>query len=192
MKKEKKKVTTKGVCYAYDKKRIDDNKVRILFNYTDPLFGETKSEISVLEYVARSYGESCIYLLTQLKQYDSYKHADYDHFYLPAMFCFRHCLELRLKVLYMRYTQESFDNNHTLNGLLQKVKEAGFQESIFDEPVNYIENIECKQDAFLRYIISTNFEYPEYIDIPLSDCDKIINWVNQILTSFSTVDINNS
>ena len=174
-----------GIQRCYRKKDMS-----IVFKFNDNIFNsETFSEITLLNFVAQSYADSCLTLLLRMEGYNIDASARENNFcstrYLPAMFCFRHYLELKLKCLYMVLTRQSFDFNHKLNMLLEEVKQKGFSNNVFDEPINYIENIENGDEAFFRYLISTKFDCVDEINIPMFEFKRIKNFIIDIEQAYN-------
>lgn len=178
-----------GISYCEDKMLID-----FRINY-DPLginVPESFSEKTVLGFVTRSYADSCITLLDKMRKYKDAKtntSKDYCAYrYLPAMFCFRHYLELKLKFLYLYYHNESFDTScHSLKGLLEDLKKnSTFLSDVFDEPIAYISELEKFEPngkveaSCLRYLISNDFKCKEHLEIPMFELDKIKNFILRI------------
>lgn len=156
---------------------------------------ESFSEKNVLNFVARSYKESCLNLLVQMKHYkkDNEKLA---MLYLPAMFCFRHYLELELKLLYMDWHNEEFWNTHDLNSLLEDLEKNNTCDmGAFRAPIDYItqlEQINNKQTVeFFRYLIDPQFNCKESIEIPMFELDKIFHFIGNIETQTTIARINN-
>ena len=170
-----------------------DDKVEIDFAYKQKINQtqsvERFSEIEVLNFVARSYEESCLKLLQEMGKYNK---ADDDSirrcmkYYLPAMFAFRHYLELRLKTMYMDYQSKSFDYEHTLSKIYEYLEqETSRSFPAFKEAIDYVEGIEksisgkpC--DEFFRYLIDTNFASVKKLDIPMFEAKKVAGFIEHI------------
>lgn len=62
-------------------------------------------ELGELTYVAESYFRSSIKLLSEVEKIDITKDDKYNYnlsfYFLPAMFCFRHYVELKMKIVYL-------------------------------------------------------------------------------------------
>ena len=170
--------------YAEDKMIVD-------FHFTDSTIlpdTENFSEKTVVYFVARSYYKSCQKLLKQVNKYkpsDRYRQMDDCAYrYLPAMFCFRHYLELKLKYLYMFYADESFNvNSHSLSELLEELKEKGFDGDVFDKPVAYVESLENSHgngDLYFRYLLNKNLECPDSLEIPMFELSDIRQFITDI------------
>lgn len=159
---------------------------------------ENFSEKNVLYFVARSYKDSCLKLLQQMKSYDNNitLSENLALLYLPAMFCFRHYLELQLKLLYMDWHKEEYCDSHDLNLLLENLeKNNTCNMSVFKEPIEYItklEQINGKSAVeFFRYLINREFECKESIEIPMFEFDKIFHFIGNIETQTTIARINN-
>lgn len=151
---------------------------------------ECFSEIEVINFVANSYKNSCLKLLQEMKKYrtqnDWESTQNFIYNYLPAMFDFRHYLELKMKLLYMDWHNESFHKEHKLSDLLanlEKVTKQSFL--IFREPINYIENIEKSLNGlpcveYFRYLIDKDFNSVKQLKIPMFEFDNIFNYIYQI------------
>ena len=78
---------------------LTDDKFEIQFEYYEDSEKDSKtfSEITLLEYVATSYGESCLTLFRRVEQYDLNKIISFNrscsYRFLPAMFCLRQYIE---------------------------------------------------------------------------------------------------
>lgn len=152
---------------------------------------ESFSEKSVLNFVAQSYANSCLTLFHRVEEYkDTDKYSIMDNCalrYLPAMFCFRHYIELKLKYLYMCYANEEYNSNtHNLSTLLQELKGKGFPSNVFDLPIEYIKERECftsiddGNDSFFRYLIDKDMKCKEHLNIPMFEFDKIKTYILDI------------
>lgn len=173
--------------------KLNDDKVIYNFHIGTGS-NESFSEKNVLNFVARSYKESCLRLLEQMKHYkkDNEKLA---LLYLPAMFCFRHYLELKLKLLYLDWHNEEFWNTHDLNDLLDDLeKNSTCDMGTFRAPIDYIthlEQINNKQTVeFFRYLIDPQFNCKESIEIPMYEFDKIFNFIANIERETTIAKIN--
>ena len=193
-KKDRKHLQEKGIDGAIHKTYYKD-KIVVDFRFTDSNFRidtENFSEKTVIDFVAKSYYKSCLSLLNQVSKYDyDSKYHEMDNCayrYLPAMYCFRHYLELKLKYLYMVYANESFNaESHSLSTLLTELKSKGFTHNVFDKPVEYIESLEkipnsqqhsC--DFYFRYLIDRNIVCQESLEIPMFEYEKIKEYILDI------------
>lgn len=152
---------------------------------------EQFSEKTVLDFVVRSYASSC---LTLLKRMENYKDAETYHDmnecalrYFPALFCFRHYLELKLKYLYMCYTNQTFNiASHNLMDLHSELKEVGFNHNVFDKPIQYIKdreyymNVSDGDASVFRYLIKRDFQCKEKLIIPMSEFTTIKDFILDI------------
>lgn len=175
------------ITYAPDEMVIDFKSSNGILG----LEGESFSEKTVFQFVTQSYAYSCLTLLSKIENYsqtDDYKQRDLCAYrFLPAMFCFRHYLELKLKHLYMHYFNESFLPTHDLNELYKDLKKDGrFNMSIFEEPIKFVENFERFipdgkiEEAYFRYLADKKFRFQEQIKISLRDVSKVREFINEI------------
>ncbi len=163
----------------------DENEANFSFRFKlDQYNLKNFSEITELNFVAESYARACLTLLKEVNKYNLGNQTSINkkriYRYLPAMFCFRHYLELRLKCLYMDLTKESFSMEHSLSKLLEEVKNAGFNMDSFDKAVEYISNLEKNDDSYFRYLISKSFKSVDKLTIPVHEFAKVNNWINKI------------
>lgn len=161
----------------------DENEVNFCFRFDLEQYNlKNFSEITELNFVAESYAHACLTLLNEVNKYslESPNNKKRIYHYLPAMFCFRHYLELRLKCLYMDLTKESFSMEHPLPKLLEEVKNAGYNMDSFDKAVEYISNLEKNDDSYFRYLISKSFKSVDKLTIPVHEFAKVKNWINKI------------
>ncbi len=183
--KERKELNKKSVSrplyILYDEKEIN---IPIKSN-VEALKNETFNKVALQNFVAQSYAESCLTLLQRVDNYvisdSNLKKHSCALRYFPAMFCFRHYLELKLKYLYMRLTDKEFDtNSHKLSELLNEVKHEGFKYNVFDEPVKYVEDIEEGPDYF-RYIMNKALDCSaNNLKISVFQFDKIREYITEI------------
>ncbi len=96
-------------------------------------------------------------------------------------------MELKLKYLYMHFANESFNvNSHSLSDLLRELKDKGFSNNVFDEPIAYIESLEVIQnnrsysDAYFRYLVDKNIICQESLEIPMFEFSKIRTFIADI------------
>lgn len=164
-----------------------EEQFNINFNFKIKLENKTEkfsSEINLLDFVARSYAESSLTLSNKILNYspnNSLVDIKYEAYrFLPAMFCFRHSVELRLKYFYMLIKRESFDNKHSLSELLKILKDNHFQSDIFDKAIEFINNFEGNKDEHFRYLIDTSFNCEYKIEIKKSDIENVIKFVKEI------------
>ncbi|NCA92051.1 hypothetical protein EOM82_02215 [bacterium] len=139
---------------------------------------ESFSERKVLEFLANSYSHSCLTLFEYMEKYEhanTYSTMDDCSFrFFPAMFCFRHYLELKLKYLYIWYTNNCFNtNSHNLEDLLKELRNNGFQSDVFDKPIAWINKYEKADplskgdDAYFRYYINNKLICNDNVDITM-------------------------
>lgn len=166
----------------------------VCFKFYDDFITEGKvfSEITLLEFVAKSYAESCLTLINKILDYtiqDSNSSIRYKAYrFLPAMFCFRHSIELRLKCLYMLLKRESFKNEHKLSNFLKILKDSGLKTTVFDKPIEFLSTCE-KNDGHFRYFIDTSFNCTNKIEIKKDDLKKVIEYIKAIETEYPELKI---
>ncbi|MBR3864450.1 MAG: hypothetical protein IKJ19_04995 [Clostridia bacterium] len=181
-----------GVYKALSKTCFE-NVVTMNFKFFDDFIydGETFSEITILDFVAKSYAESCLTLLSKVDTYqfdDTHSSVNYTTYrFLPAMFCFRHYLELRLKCIYMEINFTNFETSHNLIDLYNDIKEHSLDFKVFEEPIKYVNQFENGYDEFFRYLIPKNFEYCESLSMPMHDFKKVKNYITSIETCVKNV-----
>ena len=156
----------------------------MFFNYKEDCFGvNIFNEVTLLNFVAQSYAKSALELYKKVAEYDSEdanEEKDTTYFYLPAKFCFRQYLELKLKCLIMIYKEKSFKTIHKLSSLLEEVKKSGFNYQVFSEPIQYIENIENGDCTLFRYLIDKDFNSKRNFLIPMFDYEKVKQYIDNI------------
>lgn len=157
------------------------------------------SEIDIIGFVTNSYKNSCLRLLKEMSRYkcnkDQKSVIDYMHYYLPAMFCFRHYLELKLKYLYMVWCKKSFYMGHSLNNLLSELEDESHTEfSFFEEPIEYINMLESaitsSQEEYCRYLIDKDFNSNSSLVIPMFELKRILSYINTIETRTTIMFLN--
>ena len=193
-KSERKQLKEKGIEGARQTMYGEDSIV-VDFRFTDKNIRpdlENFSEKTVIDFVAKSYYKSCLTLLKRVNEYelsDQFRQMDDCAYrYLPAMYCFRHYLELKLKYLYMIYANESFNvSSHSLSALLSELKQKGFNDKVFDEPVAYIESLERipnsqqqNGDFYFRYLIDRDIVCQESLDMPMFEFEKVRKYITDI------------
>ncbi len=179
------KVKTKGAYKALAKSCFEDV-VTVNFEFFDNqmFYCDTFSEITLIDFVAKSYAESCLTLLSKVNAYQLDDTISSINFairrFLPAMFCFRHYLELRLKCIYMEINLTSFEMSHNLIDLYDNIKEHSPEFNVFEEPINYINQYENGNEEFFRYMISKDFIGCKSINILMHDLKKVKNYISSI------------
>lgn len=143
---------------------------------------DTSSELLETKFVIDSYFESCCTLLYKVEQYRNAQNINDRKKcllnYLPAFFCFRHYLELRLKYLYMLHTNKVFSAKHDLSILHESLRNAsGLKYDVFNKPIELVESIErinnYKCSEFSRYLITKQFDFKKKIDVVIDDTMKM-------------------
>ena len=148
------------------------------------------SEKTVLNFIAQSYASSCLTLLNQMKNYriaETHKSMnDCAMLYFPAMFCFRHYIELKLKYLFMCYTDKPFISSHNLSNLHEDLQKVGFNHKVFEKPIQYIMNQEYYMEmkdsdaSVFRYLIKQDLQCKEKLIIPMFEFDTIQTFITDI------------
>jgi len=187
--KEKLKLKPKGYLGATEY-QLFDSYARINFLFKGGLGDDEMfvnfSEINILNFVADSYKCSCLTLFLKLREYVNVKtlagtiYCAYR--YLPAMFCFRHYIELRLKCFYMKQNREFCEvcNGHNLTEICNKIKEKGFSLKAIKQAIEYVNNIEKNDETFFRYLISPSYNCSKNIKIEMLEYDKIRGIITEI------------
>ena len=202
-KSSRKRLSEKGIVgamalyYEEDKMTIDFCPSNNLLG----LDGESFSEKTVFDFVAKSYASSCLTLLNRMKEYHNTE--DYtirnqcSYRFLPAMFCFRHYIELKLKHLYLYYHKEEYMETHNLRKLSEDLKKDNlFNMGVFDEPIEYIEKIEKfipngKVDVtYFRFLANNNFQFQKKLELPFGDIEKIENYIKEIEFRVKQIQMN--
>lgn len=198
MNERKKSINTKGF-YEY---KFYEDKIYIDFRVGNfPC-----AELAVFEYVTASYKNAALLLLLELEKYDALDNKIYKQcsttFFLPAMFCFRHYIELKIKCLYMWYYKEGLlldngKNSHKLKELFEKLQKTSNNKfSVFTRAIDYIEKYEKfsidnkSNPSYFRYLTDKNYKFEEHLEIPISDTKIIKNFITEI--EFRTEQIKQS
>ncbi len=146
------------------------------------------SELLELKFVVDSYFESCCVLLQQVKKYQHAKNFQtqkkYILKYLPAFFCFRHYVELKMKYLYMLYTRNTCPTTHDLTNLKTQLCDAtGCRFDIFSKAISFIErnehvdeNARCVE--YSRYLADRNFNFANSVSV---DMDEVAEMLERII-----------
>lgn len=147
------------------------------------------SILAVLPFLIDSYKNSCLQLLHTLKQHIPFNEAKkskyYATFYLPAMFCFRHYVELKLKYLYAYYGQKTFETNHNLRSLASDLNKV-YPNNLFDSVVDYIDSLERffpegkTDDTYFRYLVDKNFVVENSLEISLQNIEKVEFFITEL------------
>lgn len=172
---------------------LTDDKFEIQFEYYEDSEKDSKtfSEITLLEYVATSYWESCLTLFRRVEQYDLNKIISFNrscsYRFLPAMFCLRQYIELKLKCLYMLVNRTSFDNNHNLKELTSFIKEKGFSLNNFNVAINFVNKYEHNDAAFFRYMIDKNFKCTKKISMNMHMYNQIHDMILNMENEYNKV-----
>ncbi len=143
------------------------------------------SEIMALRFVTKSYFDSCIVLLNEVEKYSFSNNIENTQKcifkFLPAFFCYRHYIELKLKCLYMEETGEYFGTVHKLTSLLEALeKKTGRDFSIFRYSIAFVEQNEKKigdaeLDSYSRYLVNKIYSFAQNLTINISDV-KMMKW----------------
>ena len=136
-------------------------------------------ELGELTYVAESYFRSSLKLLSEVDKIDITKEEKYNYnlsfYFLPAMFCFRHYVELKMKIVYLDIKKDEFIFNHELQYLRDKIESLGFTKHCFDDAIALIDSYEKGQVEFFRYLLGQDCIFTKDFDIPKGLKDKIKN-----------------
>lgn len=183
-KETRKLITNTDGVYLY---KFYDDKITIDFRVD----GEPYSELSVLKFITDSYKNCCLELLAKFEHYNFHdlekKNIHLASFYLPAMFCFRHYIELKLKYLYAHYYKESFlmnSDGHKLKKLLEDLqKRYNNKFGIFNKAIEWIDNhekikpLEDSIDSYFRYLADKEFNFESHLEISITE---IKEWIENI------------
>lgn len=168
-----------------------DDKIQIDFQVND----YPCAELVAFEFATASYENAALLLFTELEHYsvqDTKIRKQYmSTLYLPAMFCFRHYIELQVKSLYMWYFRKplSLDNKnlHILRQLFEELqKKSNNKFTIIATAIEYIEKYEkfstshAYDSSYFRYLANKNYDFEEHLEIPISDIGKIKNYIIEI------------
>ena len=136
-------------------------------------------ELGELTYVAESYFRSSIKLLSEVEKIDITKDYKYNYnlsfYFLPAMFCFRHYVELKMKIVYLDIKKDEFIFNHELQCLRDKIESLGFTKHCFDDAIALIDSYEKGQVEFFRYLLGKDCVFTKTFDIQKGLKEKIKN-----------------
>lgn len=172
--------------------RIEGDNNKAIIHFKNEGSNNPSSEFQVLEFVINSYKTSCITLLNELKRYTQLENVKDKitmlQYYLPAMFCFRHYIELKLKYLYMYYNHETFNSSsHNLQVLLDQLKKKNESPyKIFDDAIEFLKQYEKfvpngnNFDSYFRYLFDKQFNREEKLTIPIAEISKIENYILEI------------
>ncbi len=136
--------------------------------------------IKAFSFVSNSYMSGCLKLFSQMEKMEC-SDIIKNELFLPAMFCFRHYIELRLKFIYARTKKTTTDevkqlagkNGHKLQSLLQAIKGKGVNTTVFDEPIKFINTYENNEVEYFRYMIDKNFQ-------SYNELKEILNYYKKI------------
>lgn len=135
---------------------------------------------NVIGFVAESYYLSAMNLIANIEKIKETKnlkeHYFYAKYYLPALFCFRQYLELKLKLMYMKLNETQFLSGHKLEDLLKALKMLGFTHSCFEQPISFYKNIEKGCVELTRYMVDKRWVYQKDLTIDLNLKEKLREW----------------
>ena len=136
-------------------------------------------ELGELTYVAESYFRSSMKLLSNVDEINNSKDVKTNYnlsfYFLPAMFCFRHYVELKMKIIYLDLKKDKFIVAHDLHFLRDEIEALGLTKHCFDDAIALIDSYENGQDEFFRYLLSKDFVFTKDIKIPYHLKNKIEN-----------------
>ena len=122
-----------------------------------------------LTYVAESYFRSSIKLLSYVDKIsdfnDDKSNYNLTFYFLPAMFCFRHYVELKMKIVYLDLKKDKFIVKHDLHFLRENIEQSGFTKHCFDEAIELIDSYEQGHDEFFRYLLTKDFVFTTDVSI---------------------------
>lgn len=139
---------------------------------------ENFSEEMILGYLATCYENSCLTLISILEKYTSTENViekrNIASRYLPAMFCFRHFVELKLKELCIGIKNELPDSVHDIKALKKHlIKELNISIGAFDNAWNFIKNKEKGSQTFFRYLSKNADEYVDKLHFSVEEFDMV-------------------
>lgn len=136
-------------------------------------------ELGELTYVAESYFRSSLKLLSEVEKIDITKEDKHNYnlsfYFLPAMFCFRHYVELKMKIVYLDIKKDEFIFNHELQYLREKIESLGFTKHCFDDAIALIDSYEKGQVEFFRYLLGKDCVFKKSFSIQKGLNEKIKN-----------------
>lgn len=136
------------------------------------------SEIGELSYVAESYFKSAIYLISKVDdiehETDTKKQYNLSFYFLPAMFCFRHYVEMKLKIVFLRMKKDKFFIIHNLNDMKDEIENMGFTKNCFKEAIDFIETYEKGQVEFFRYLLDKSNVFTKEFKIKNKMKEKMV------------------
>ncbi len=142
------------------------------------------SEIGELSYVAESYFRSAIHLISKVdeieNQSDVKKQYNLSFYFLPAMFCFRHYVEMKLKIVFLRMKKDKFFIIHNLNEMKDEIENMGFTKNCFNEAIEFIESYEKGQVEFFRYLLNKSNVFTKEFKIENKLKEKMVSIYKQI------------
>lgn len=142
------------------------------------------SEVGELSYVAESYFKSAIQLISKVDDIENKteikKQYDLSFYFLPAMFCFRHYIELKLKIIFLRIKKDQFYLTHDLNEIKNEIENMGFTKHCFDKAIEFINSYEKGQVEFFRYLLDTANKFTKDIKIKNKTKEKMMEFYMQI------------
>lgn len=69
-------------------------------------------------------------------------------------------------------------------------RDCNYNVDIFDEPNNYIANLENGHNEHFRFLVTKDFTFTDIIIIPTNIGEKIFNYIHRIETSTTQSRIN--
>lgn len=191
--KTKKKLNQSGNPNYY---LVTDNKnesivsFKYIEKYPDGSEQENFNPLNVIDFVAKSYQNSCLSLIEKINKGLTKDRRSLISL-LPLLFCFRHYIELKLKLLYADNKNEEFSTCHDLIKLKENLeRDCNYNADIFDEPINYIANLENGHNEHFRFLVTKDFTFTDKIIIPTNIGEKIFNYIHRIETSTTQSRIN--
>ena len=174
----------------YNMVKISRNETGTFLNFeydlTNDEMVETQfCEIGELSYVAESYFRSAIQLISKVDEIESEteikKQYNLSFYFLPAMFCFRHYVELKLKIIFLQMKKDKFYITHNLKEMKDEIENMGFTKHCFDEAIELIDSYENGQVELFRYLLNkTNNEFTNEIKIQHKTKEKMLKFYRQI------------
>ena len=139
---------------------------------------ENFSEEMVLGYLATCYANSCLTLISILEKYNTTENLtekrNIASRYLPAMFCFRQYVELKLKELYIDIKNELPNFIHDIEVLKNSIeRELKVNIVAFDQALDFIKDKEKRSQTFFRYLSKNASEYVDKLQFCVAEFDTV-------------------
>lgn len=184
--KQSKKLKATG--YQALQYNLGEDEVSVDFRFIGGLDGEDLenfSEQKILDYLATCYANSCLTLLSSLEKYTQTENLiekrNIAYRYLPAMFCFRHFVELKLKGIYVEIKNEMPDFNHDLEKI-KKIIEENLNKPLiaYQQALDFLEEKEKSSQTFFRYLSNKSKEFVDKIHFSMKETETVRKLISDI------------